>query len=120
MPSSQGELSVTGGWVQVPLVTTHESVVQGLLSSQLSALPPVQTPLAQWSLMVHGLPSLHAMLLGADGCTQLFEVASQASTVHTLPSSQVWHAAPAVPHAPSAVPGTQAPAAIQPVQQLLL
>ncbi len=53
-PSLQAAL--TGVAVQ-PLAGSQASAVQGLLSSQLTALPPVHTPLLHASPLVHVLPS---------------------------------------------------------------
>ena len=46
-----------------PVVSLQLSVVQGLLSSQLGALPPVQTPAWQVSPVVQALPSLQVFAL---------------------------------------------------------
>ena len=83
-------------WAQ-PVAGEQESLVQMLLSSQLTLLPPQKPPL-QVSFWLHALPSLQASVLLAK--TQLPLAASQVSLVHGLPSL---HTATA--------PGLQAPVA---------
>ena len=77
-----------------PPPAPHESVVQGLPSSQLIEAPDAQPPPAQASPFVHALLSEHGALLFVF--TQPL-VGSQASSVHRLPSLQLssepgWHA----------------------------
>ncbi len=81
-------------WAQ-PSLASHESLVQGLLSSQLGAAPPLHTPLAQVSPVVQALPSSHAAVVLLN--TQPV-VLSQVSAVHKLLSLQA-----------SALPGLHTP-----------
>jgi hypothetical protein len=69
-----------------PEAGTHESLVQGLLSSQFGAAPPTHTPPAQVSAVVHALPSVQDTVLLA--CAQP-DAGTQESVVHTFPSSQL-------------------------------
>ena len=82
-PSSQGEVVLT--WTQPPVAMEHESVVQGLLSSQVLNLPPPQARPLQASPSVHRLPS--SQVPGAGAWLQLW-LASHASVLQTFPSSQ--------------------------------
>jgi hypothetical protein len=75
-----------------PVDAPHASSVQGLLSLQFGAAPPVQVPALHLSFVVHALPSLQAARLLM--CRQPPAV-SQESSVHTLPSSQLTLPAPA-------------------------
>src|SRR5207302_91428 len=61
LPSLHG--AVFGVFRQPP-AGSQASSVQGLPSLQLSAGPPTQTPPAQVSAVVHGLPSLHGPGVG--------------------------------------------------------
>src|SRR5262249_28469438 len=81
-----------------PVAGTHESVVQVLLSSQLGAVPAVQTPATQVSAPLHRVPSLHAVPVVTAVLRQP-STGSQESAVHGLPSSQSG-AVPTV-HAPA-------------------
>src|SRR5215468_94231 len=74
------------------------SVVHGLLSLQLSAVPAVQVPAWQVSAPLQASPSEHAVPSVTAGCSQPF-TASQVSVVHGLLSLQL-----------SGVPGAQVPA----------
>jgi glyoxylate utilization-related uncharacterized protein len=67
------------------------SVVQGLLSLQVSAAPPAHTPAEHASLVVQAFPSLHGatLLVCVQPVTGL-----QASSVQTLASSQFGAAPP--------------------------
>jgi hypothetical protein len=56
-PSSQGKALF---WFRQPRVASQLSVVQGLPSSQLGALPPLHPPALQVSPTVHALLSSHA------------------------------------------------------------
>ena len=76
--------SVLLAWRQ-PLAGTHESVVQTFASSQLNAGPGAQAPPAHVSVVVHALPSLHAMVLFA--CAHPV-AGTHESVVQTFPSSQ--------------------------------
>lgn len=78
-----------------PLATLHESLVQGLLSSQFRAGPGLHAPPPQVSPDVHASPSLHAVVnkLYAQPVAVL-----QVSPVHGLLSSQLM-----------AVPAAQSP-----------
>jgi len=82
LASSQGALLLLC-WQ--PFAKSQESLVQGLLSSQLIGAPGVQTVAAQMSPLVHTLPSEQAATLAA--CLQPLAL-SQESSVHGLPSSQ--------------------------------
>ena len=62
LPSSHGP--VKNAWVQ-PSLGSQASVVQALLSSQLTAVPGKQLPPWQASLLVQALASLHALVFGA-------------------------------------------------------
>ena len=88
LPSLQ--LLVLPVWVQ-PVEALQPSVVQTWLSSQLSALPATQVPLAlHASFWVHTLLSALQVVPWLTGVnTQLPLEGSQASLVHTLPSLQV-------------------------------
>src|SRR5215813_5354245 len=55
IPSSFVTTQPTNGW--------QNSVVQGLWSLQSRAPPPWQDPNVQWSLIVHGFPSSHGLVL---------------------------------------------------------
>jgi hypothetical protein len=84
-PSSQGIPAVTGVW-EHPVPAAQASVVQGLLSSQLTAAPPVQAP--AWQVC----PVRH--LLGAQAVPLLTGVCTQApittvSVVQAFMSSQL-------------------------------
>jgi hypothetical protein len=69
-----------------PLAGLQASVVHTLLSLQSGGGPPAQLPPAQWSPVVHALPSSQGSLLFT--CVQ--PVAGlQASVVHTLLSLQL-------------------------------
>jgi hypothetical protein len=68
-----------------PELGLHESVVQGLLSLHVSALPPLQLPHEHLSFVVQALPSLHGAVLSV--CLHLPE--TNASSVQGLPSSQL-------------------------------
>ncbi len=82
LPSSQ---AVVLAELTQPAVGSHESLVHGLLSLQDFCAVPPQTPLAQTSPVVQALPSVHDRLLAAWVQPSL---ASHASLVHELPSSQ--------------------------------
>ena len=83
LPSSHG--AVLFVCVQ-PLAGLQASVVQTLLSLQSGGGPPAQLPPAQWSPVVHALPSSQGSLLFT--CVQ--PVAGlQESVVHTLLSLQL-------------------------------
>jgi hypothetical protein len=70
-----------------PSIGSQLSAVQGLPSSQLSGVPPWQTPLWQVSAPLHTLPSEHDAPFAIAACTQ--PLAPQPSRVHGLPSSQL-------------------------------
>jgi hypothetical protein len=78
---------VTARFTQ-PEIALQVSVVQGLLSLQLSAVPAVHTPPWHVSLPLHTLESLHAVPFVTGVCRQP-RTGSQVSTVHTVPSSQL-------------------------------
>lgn len=94
LPSLQLPLVLV--WLQLPVVVSQLSVVQGLPSSQLLAEPAEQTPATQLSLLVQASPSLQSPL--AAGFKQPPVPGSQASAVHGLPSKQAL-----------ALPATQVP-----------
>ena len=62
LPSSQDAVLLA---LTQPVAGTHESSVQGLLSSQLGAEPPTQDPPAQVSAVVQALPSSQVTVLFA-------------------------------------------------------
>ena len=64
----------------------HESLVQTLPSSQLSAVP-TQTPLAHTSPVVQAVPSLHVVPFATLAWPHVPAV--QLSVVHEFPSSQL-------------------------------
>ena len=74
-----------------PLAGLHESLVQTLLSSQLTAVPPLHTPAVHASFVVHALPSSQLPLTGEK--TQPL-AGLQLSLVQTLLSSQASAAPP--------------------------
>jgi hypothetical protein len=96
VPSRQGVPLATGVFEQ-PKTGLQESVVQTLLSLQLSAVPAVHTPAWQLSAPLQTLPSRHAVPLSTAVLPQPV-TGLQASVVQTLPSLQL-----------SAVPGVHAP-----------
>jgi hypothetical protein len=59
-------LARVGCWQ--PASGSHESVVQGLPSSQLSAIPGVQSPVWQVSVPLHVVVSVHGVPLATGGC----------------------------------------------------
>lgn len=69
-----------------PLVATQESVVQGLLSLQLSAVPAAQAPFWHVSAPLQTLPSLHDVPLAFAVCVQV-PAPLHTSLVQALPSS---------------------------------
>jgi len=69
-----------------PVVGTQLSVVQALLSLQLSAVPGAHAPLWQVSAPLQRFPSLHDVPLVLFGCVQL-PVPLQVSFVQAFPSS---------------------------------
>src|SRR5215831_17573160 len=80
-----------------PVIGSHVSAVQGLLSTQLSGGPGVQTPARQLSAPLQTVASRHGEPSDAFVCWQP-ATGSHASVVHLLPSSQL-----------RAVPGVQTP-----------
>src|SRR5438132_1466888 len=74
------------------------SVVHGLLSLQLRAVPAVQTPAWQVSAPLHAFPSLHDLPFASAVCWHP-ATGSQVSVVHGLLSLQL-----------SGVPAAQTPA----------
>jgi hypothetical protein len=68
-----------------PVAATQVSTVQTFPSLQFGGGPPTQFPPEQTSLVVHALPSSHAMVF--DTCTQPV-VGAHESSVHTLESLQ--------------------------------
>lgn len=84
LPSSH---AVVSGWFwkRQPMPASQESAVQGLLSSQVSVLIAVQTPLTQRSPSVQAFESLHATLESGFAVQPVDGL--QESAVHGLPSS---------------------------------
>src|SRR5207249_1692803 len=70
-----------------PAIESQVSVVQGLLSLQLSGVPVVHVPARQVSAPLHALPSGQAVPSTTGACWQPRSV-SQASVVHGLLSLQ--------------------------------
>ncbi len=91
-----------------PLLGSHASLVQGLPSLHPMRPPATQLPALHWSPAVHRLPSLQLARFAL--LTQPWP-GKQASSVQTLPSSQLWmplamhlpplHASPVVQLLPS-------------------
>jgi hypothetical protein len=81
LPSSQA--LVLWVWTQ-PVAGSHESSVQGLLSSQASGAPPWQAPPPQASPAVQASPSSHPFVLFVRTHP---DSGSHVSDVHELPSS---------------------------------
>src|SRR5262245_46365465 len=102
LPSSQ-EAVLLACWQ--PVVGSHESSVHTLLSSQLSAGPPVQCPApSQVSAVVQALPSLQAAVV--KPVTGQWPAPSQvAVVVQGSPSSQAVVAAAKVQSALQQLPG---------------
>jgi hypothetical protein len=88
-PLAQGSVGTHDAVLNVcahpPDVALHVSSVQGLPSSQFGAAPPTHTREAQWSAVVHGLPSSQPAVFAAN--TQP-STRSQWSSVQTFPSLQ--------------------------------
>ncbi len=82
LPSSQG--AVLAMFWHAPLLVLQLSEVHGLLSLQSLAAPGVHAADLHTSPTVHGLPSLHAVVLALYWQPTS---GSQASSVHKLPSS---------------------------------
>jgi hypothetical protein len=88
-PLAQGPVGTHGAVLNActhpPAAALHVSSVQGFPSSQLGGGPPTHTREAQWSAVVHGLPSSQAAVLATNTqpCT-----GSQWSSVQTFPSLQ--------------------------------
>jgi hypothetical protein len=80
-----------------PVTASHESVVQGLPSSQLGAVPGTQAPPWQTSRPLQALPSLQPVPFGTALCWQP-RTGSHESAVHGDESAQL-----------SGVPGWQMP-----------
>ena len=107
LPSSQAPVVAV---LTQPVVVLHESLVQPLVSLQLSNVPGLQTPVLHTSFWLQALLSEH----GATLLTNAQPLAGlQVSLVHGLPSLQVTAAPPA--HAPvlQASPPVQALASSQ-------
>ena len=102
LPSSQGRLLPV---CTQPLLGLQLSVVHGLPSSQSTAVPGLQAPSAHWSPLVQALLSVQAAVFLAN--TQP-EVASQLSSVQTLPSWQLSLPPPVQAPALQASPPVQA------------
>ena len=96
-PTVQASLSshaaplLVAPWTQ-PLAGLHASVVQVLESSQLTPTP-LHAPLKQPSLVVHALPSLHALASATMVWLQPPALV-HASVVQSLPSLQLVVAPP--------------------------
>jgi hypothetical protein len=83
--ASAQEVPFTTGEYSQPKTGSQLSVVQGLPSLQLSAVPAVQVPLWQVSSPLHGLPSAHDEPFGTGALWQpVTEL--QLSAVQGLPS----------------------------------
>jgi len=96
LPSRHAVPFVTAEFTQ-PVVVLQLSVVQTLLSLQLSAVPAVQVPFWQVSAPLQTLLSLHDVPFRTGLCVQP-KTGSQASVVHGLLSLQL-----------RVVPGLQVP-----------
>lgn len=94
LPSSQAAVLLV---LLQPACGSQTSVVQGLLSSQLTAVVPVHRPTAQVSPEVHASPSSQAVVLSVAVQPT---AGSQASVVHGLLSSHTTWVTP--PHKPRA------------------
>ncbi len=93
LPSSHGKVLAANA--QAPVTALQLSVVQALLSLHTALVPETQALFAQLSPSVQALPSVHGEALAL--CVQPV-LASQASSLHGLPSSQ-----------PSLLPGAHVP-----------
>ena len=96
-PQLPAQFGMLAYW-QMPVDGLHASLVQSLLSLQVNSWP-MQLPLVQASVIVQLLPSVQAAPSLPGVPTHLPSVASHASVVHGLPSSQAtwppaWHAPP--------------------------
>ena len=98
LPSSQAVASARLAVRHLPVVLSHESVVQGLLSLHTAAAPETHLPAAHPSPTVHKSPSLQAVWSATAALTHLPVTGSHESAVHSLLSSQ-----------PDAVPGVHLP-----------
>ena len=93
LPSTQSAATWQGRqpgmkvWLQ-PVTGSQVSTLQPLSSSQLIAVPAVQTPLRQLSLPLHTLPSRQPVPF-STGVLLHPNMALQTSVVHTLLSSQL-------------------------------
>jgi hypothetical protein len=86
VPIEHGVPSTTGlDWQ--PTSGTHASVVHSWESSQVGGAPGVQTPTTQVSSPLHGSGSAHGV--ASSGVKAQPTNGTQASAVHTWPSSQV-------------------------------
>jgi len=88
-PSGHGVPSATATCEHEPPGAIQESVVQGLLSSQLGGVPAVQRPPWQVSAPLQALPSEHDVPFVTAVCVQPPVWVSHESAVHGLPSSQL-------------------------------
>ncbi len=84
LPSSQGTLLLA---TTQPLLASQLSFVQGFTSSHTLTVPGLHWPPLHTSPSVQTLPSLQATVLAE--CTQPANL-SHESSVHGLPSSQLW------------------------------
>jgi hypothetical protein len=107
-PSGCGQ---TTGVLMQPIWTSHESVVQGLLSSQFLGAP-AQTPLMHTSLIVQMSPSSQPAPFCLSGLVQTPVVVLQVpatwhwsnagqTTAVPLTHAPAWHASPIVQASPS-------------------
>jgi hypothetical protein len=94
---SPHEVPFNTGALMQPKIAAHESVVQGLLSLQLSGLPAVQVPDWHVSAPSQTVVFAHVVPFGSAGFWHP-RTGLQVSLVHTLPSLQL-----------RAVPAVQAP-----------
>ena len=95
--ASAHEVPFSAGTCSQPKTELQVSVVHGLPSLQLSAVPAVQNPDWQLSVPSHTSASAHGVPLGTGAAVQP-STGLQLSVVHTLPSLQL-----------SAVPAVQVP-----------
>jgi hypothetical protein len=84
---SEHEIVPAAGRLKQPAGSKHGSIVQGLLSLQLSAVPGVQEPNVHTSAPLQILPSEQDVPFGAAMCRQP-SVGSQESAVQRLVSLQ--------------------------------
>jgi hypothetical protein len=98
-PSQNSPLShklLVGVYLQLSLVSSHESTVQETLSPHTLALPPLQVPAWQVSPSLQNNPSLQALPSFA-GCAWHASAASlHTPRLHWLPKAEQFGAVPAL------------------------